>query len=182
MIDTVRPIRINVIGSTSRKGVVRFYTSAWPPRWRRHLAGGRKMLHNQPRLNTFHIRTPDEIMQTNLHLCTTPPLIFQNRSSHHQNHSLSTLSNFPLNHTIPMARSKRVPLQRQPSDFTAAPPNPDEGWKTGAVNGSIPVEKRQIDTRTTDTSPQEMLADVIPTEQAGLTHLLICVGGIYASL
>ena len=81
-----------------------------------------------------------------------------------------------------MARSKRVPLQRQPSDFSAAPPNPDEGWKTGAVNGSIPVQKRQTEAHTTNISPQEMLADVIPTEQAGLTHLLICVGGIYASL
>lgn len=81
-----------------------------------------------------------------------------------------------------MARSKRVPLQRQPSDFSAAPPNPDEGWKTGAVNGSIPVQKRQTEAHTTHISPQQMLADVIPTEQAGLTHLLICVGGIYASL
>ena len=81
-----------------------------------------------------------------------------------------------------MARSKRVPLQRQPSDFSAAPPNPDEGWKTRAANGSVPVEKRQFDTRTTNISPQEMLADIIPTEQAGLTHVLICTGGIYASL
>lgn len=81
-----------------------------------------------------------------------------------------------------MARSKRVPLQRQQSNFSAAPINPDEGWKTGAVNGSIPAGKCQIDTHATSVSPQEMLADVIPTEQAGLTHLLICVGGIYASL
>lgn len=35
-----------------------FSKGAWP-RWRRHLAGGPKMLHNQPRLDTF--QTPDEI-------------------------------------------------------------------------------------------------------------------------
>ena len=52
MIDTVRPIRINVIGSTSRKGHGLDGVGIYG-----YVAGGPKLLHNQPRLNTF--QTPD---------------------------------------------------------------------------------------------------------------------------
>lgn len=143
------------------------------------------MLHNQPRLNTFQNNPIVDCRKTNLHLLTKTFEHHIHFSESKQSPPTALSSNllqlYP-NHIVPMARSKRVPLQRQPSDFSAAPPDPDIGWRTGAVNGSIPVEKRQTDTRTINTGPQEMLADVIPTEQAGLTHLLICVGGIYASL
>ena len=77
-----------------------------------------------------------------------------------------------------MARQKQaVPLQREVSDFHKGPPEtPDHGWKhsnSGAYSKPITVGNGML---------KDEVVNQLPKDQAGLTKLLICVGGIYASL
>lgn len=77
-----------------------------------------------------------------------------------------------------MARRKQaIPLQREPSDFHRGPPDsPNQGWKSSNGNGQAvkpPMAEPKADVETLPSSI---------TEQAGPIQLLICVGGIYASL
>ncbi|MCJ1256390.1 UDP-galactose transporter [Lignoscripta atroalba] len=75
-----------------------------------------------------------------------------------------------------MARQKQaIPLQRTPSDFQHGPPeSPDHGWK--AANGHASKSSP------TQSNGSIKGADApAKSEQAGLTQLIICVGGIYAS-
>ena len=77
-----------------------------------------------------------------------------------------------------MARRKQAtPLRREPSDFDKGPPeSPSHGWKhrngqnldrkPAVTNGEIEAEKLPLSI----------------TDQAGPLQLVICVGGIYASL
>ena len=77
-----------------------------------------------------------------------------------------------------MARTKAIPLRREPSDFDQGPPDtPSHGWKHAKdkANGNA--------------SPASLGNGIVkapsrPTghEQAGLAQLVICVTGIYASL
>ncbi|CAD6584702.1 MAG: UDP-galactose transporter [Alectoria sarmentosa] len=76
-----------------------------------------------------------------------------------------------------MARTKAIPLRREPSDFDQGPPHtPNHGWKqTGSeANG---------DASPTTLSNGKPKGPSRPTtqEQAGLAQFVICVAGIYAS-
>ena len=79
-----------------------------------------------------------------------------------------------------MARRKQVvPLQRQPSDFSAGPPeSPNHGWQS--ANGKPPEQPPKA----INGDAKEPLVPIVPTspKEAGFTQLIICVGGIYASL
>lgn len=75
-----------------------------------------------------------------------------------------------------MARKKQVPLQREPSDFDRGPPeSPSYGWKQ--VNGSLGKS-----TADTGIGKPKQSAPADSLEAAGLTQLVICIAGIYASL
>lgn len=69
-----------------------------------------------------------------------------------------------------------MPLQREPSDFSQGPPgSPAQGWKNGRGNvrkPELPVANGTL----------QEISTLVPTEQPGITQLLICVAGIYASL
>lgn len=93
---------------------------------------------------------------------------------------VSYLDLFPslIHSRISMARTKAVPLRREPSDFDQGPPDtPNHGWKhTGSeANG---------DASPATLSNGKPKGPSRPTtqEQAGLAQLVICVAGIYASL
>ena len=77
-----------------------------------------------------------------------------------------------------MARTKAIPLRREPSDFNQGPPEtPDHGWshKDDKANGNaIPASRSNGNSK----GPSHPAFQ----EQAGLTQLVICVAGIYASL
>jgi len=76
-----------------------------------------------------------------------------------------------------MARTKQAtPLQRKPSDFSqGSNESPSDGWKQS--NGDSQKPKSMARNGTVKApSPEET------PEQAGLTQLIICVAGIYASL
>ena len=77
-----------------------------------------------------------------------------------------------------MARRKQaVPLQREVSDFHDGPPeSPNHGWKNSNGGGSPKQQPISNGRRKNEVVPQ------VPIDQAGFTQLLICVGGIYASL
>ena len=79
-----------------------------------------------------------------------------------------------------MARRKQAtPLRREPSDFDKGPPeSPSHGWKHRNGHGHIQDVKPPV-------AKGELEADKLPpsiTDQAGPLQLVICVGGIYASL
>lgn len=75
-----------------------------------------------------------------------------------------------------MARKKQVPLQREPSDFgRGLPESPSHGWKQ--ANGSLEKSKAAL----SNGKPKQS-APVDSQEPAGLTQLVICIAGIYASL
>ena len=78
---------------------------------------------------------------------------------------------------LPMARRKQAaPLQREPSDFDKGPPDsPSHGWKH--ANGNISKSPAVV----SNGKPNEPFPST-SQEQAGLTQLVICVAGIYASL
>ena len=77
-----------------------------------------------------------------------------------------------------MARQKqRLPLQREPSDFSQGPPEtPNHGWEgsNGFVDSPSPPHA--------DGSIITALAPATTEQAAGLPQLIICVGGIYISL
>lgn len=79
-----------------------------------------------------------------------------------------------------MARQKQVaPLQRQPSDSSAGPPeSPNHGRQY--ANGQTPEKLPAV----VNGDAKEPVVPVMPTspKEAGFTQLIICVGGIYASL
>lgn len=77
-----------------------------------------------------------------------------------------------------MARRKQaVPLQREPSDFAKGPPeSPSHGWEQS--NGNSQADKRSV--ANGRPGPEKLPPSII--DQAGPLQLLICVGGIYASL
>ena len=77
-----------------------------------------------------------------------------------------------------MARRKQaVPLQREPSDFAKGPSeSPSHGWKQS--NGVGQAVKPSVANGWSGS--EKLPLSVI--EQAGPLQLLICVGGIYASL
>lgn len=75
-----------------------------------------------------------------------------------------------------MARQKQaIPLQREPSDFGEAPPkSPSLSWES--TNGN---------SQTAISANGQSKGNITPAathKQAGLTELIICVAGIYASL
>ena len=75
-----------------------------------------------------------------------------------------------------MARQKATPLRREPSDFNQGPPeSPNHGWKP--VNGGIISKNAGV----MSGQLKELITSALP-DQPGLTQLVICVGGIYASL
>lgn len=77
-----------------------------------------------------------------------------------------------------MARTKAVPLRREPSDFDQGPPDtPNHGWKQmgNKANGNA------IPAALSNGKPQGP-SPPASQEQAGLAQLVICVAGIYASL
>jgi hypothetical protein len=71
-----------------------------------------------------------------------------------------------------MARTKqRAPLQREPSDFShCLPSTPDQGWKKASGDAKA------------NESLSSALAPMVSSDAAGLVQLIICAGGIYASL
>ncbi|MCJ1372525.1 UDP-galactose transporter [Loxospora ochrophaea] len=75
-----------------------------------------------------------------------------------------------------MARTKqRTPLQREPSDFDRGPPeSPGHGWKqaTSDVQQEPPPANGSL----------AQSLEIPAPDSAGFTQLIICVGGIYASL
>ncbi|KAI4128412.1 MAG: hypothetical protein LQ347_004186, partial [Umbilicaria vellea] len=77
-----------------------------------------------------------------------------------------------------MARQKQVaPLQREPSDFGAGPPESgSHGWQH--ANG---MTQEELPTKV-DGEGKEPIIPIVPTspKEAGFTQLIICVGGIYA--
>ena len=75
-----------------------------------------------------------------------------------------------------MARQKANPLRREPSDFNQGPLEPPKN-EGKPVNGSV------IARSAGEVSEQlkEKISSTLP-DQPGLTQLIICVGGIYASL
>lgn len=80
-----------------------------------------------------------------------------------------------------MARQKQVaPLQREPSDFSAGPPQSANRDRRNQANGKT-LEKSSPEV---NGNAQEPLVPILPTSpnEAGFTQLIICVGGIYASL
>ena len=75
-----------------------------------------------------------------------------------------------------MARQKAAPLRREPSDFNQGPPeSPNHGWKP--MNGGM-ISKNA---GTMSGQLKQSITSALP-DQPGLTQLVICVGGIYASL
>ena len=77
-----------------------------------------------------------------------------------------------------MARTKAVPLRREPSDFDQGPPeSPDHGWKhmSSQLNGNA-------SSATLSNGRPKEPSHAATQEQAGLAQLVICVAGIYASL
>ena len=76
-----------------------------------------------------------------------------------------------------MARRKQAaPLQRQPSDFDQGPPeSPGHGWKQS--NGNSP-KSEAVTSNGNAKAPLSRASQ----EQAGLSQLVICIAGIYASL
>ena len=77
-----------------------------------------------------------------------------------------------------MARTKAVPLRREPSHLDQGPSNsPDHDWKRmdDKANGNI------IPATLSNGKPQAP-SHPASQEQAGLAQLVICVAGIYASL
>lgn len=75
-----------------------------------------------------------------------------------------------------MARKKQAPLQREPSDFARGlSESPNHGWKQ--TNGSIDKS-----TAVTRNGISKQSAPAESPEPAGLTQLVICIAGIYASL
>ena len=79
-----------------------------------------------------------------------------------------------------MARQKQVaPLQRQPSDFSAGPPeSPQYGWED--ADGKA----QELDPTETNGKANESIVPIVPIspKEAGFTQLIICIGGIYVSL
>jgi hypothetical protein len=79
-----------------------------------------------------------------------------------------------------MARKKQsTPLKRVPSDFTHGVPDQAELSRdkaNGHANGNTSANGHTAGT------VQAALAPVLSEEKAGLTQLVVCVGGIYASL
>ena len=77
-----------------------------------------------------------------------------------------------------MARTKAVPLRREPSHLDQGPSNsPEYDWKRtdDKANGNtIPATLSNGIPR----APSQRVSQ----EQAGLAQLVICVAGIYASL
>ena len=77
-----------------------------------------------------------------------------------------------------MARQKqRLPLQREPSDFSQGPPETaNHGWKhsNGFTDSLNPTRANG--------SITAALEPVTIEQAAGLPQLIICVGGIYISL
>ena len=73
-----------------------------------------------------------------------------------------------------MARRKQaVPLQRQTSNFDKGlPESPKDGWKHSNGNGALSPNEKP--------GTEELPPSIV--EQAGPIQLIICVGGIYASL
>lgn len=70
-----------------------------------------------------------------------------------------------------MARTKQAsPLKREPSHSNGLILENDDAGKTQS-NGSAQLKE-----------PIDKAAESAPAEQAGITQLIICVGGIYASL
>lgn len=77
-----------------------------------------------------------------------------------------------------MARTKALPLRREPSDFDQGPPDtPNDGWKHtgGKAKGSASPA-------TLSNGKPKASSRPTTQEQAGLAQLVICVAGIYASL
>ena len=77
-----------------------------------------------------------------------------------------------------MARTKAIPLRREPSDFDQGPPDtPNHEWKSAnnKANGNASPASRSNGIVKTPSRPTGH-------EQAGLAQLVICVAGIYASL
>lgn len=76
-----------------------------------------------------------------------------------------------------MARRKQAaPLQREPSDFSQGlPDSPSHGWKH--TNGKTPKSAAIA----SNGKPKEPNSSATQ-EQAGLTQLIVCIAGIYASL
>ena len=77
-----------------------------------------------------------------------------------------------------MARTKAVPLRREPSGF-------DQGLSDMPNHGRIHIDKRAngnaVPAALSNGKPQEPSHHAFQ-EQAGLAQLVICVAGIYASL
>lgn len=79
---------------------------------------------------------------------------------------------------VNMARTKAIPLRREPSDFDQGPPDtPNYGWKhmDRKSNGNVPPA-------TLSNGKPKGPSRPATQEQAGLAQLVICVAGIYASL
>ena len=77
-----------------------------------------------------------------------------------------------------MARTKAVPLQREPSTFDQGlPDTPNHGWKyaNGKANGNMSPANPS-------NSQPKQSSPPASQEQAGLAQLVVCVAGIYASL
>lgn len=77
-----------------------------------------------------------------------------------------------------MARTKALPLRREPSDFNQGPPDtPSHGWKQidSKANGNASPASRSNGKPKGPSRPATQ-------EQAGLAQLVICVAGIYVSL
>ena len=77
-----------------------------------------------------------------------------------------------------MARTKAVPLRREPSDFDQGLLGaPNHGWKqmgNQANPNAVPA--------TLSNGKSQAPSPSASQEQAGLAQLVICVAGIYASL
>ena len=77
-----------------------------------------------------------------------------------------------------MARTKAVPLRREPSNFDQGPPDtPNHGWKHTDSKSS-----GSASTATLSNGKLNGPSRLATQEQAGLAQLVICVAGIYASL
>lgn len=77
-----------------------------------------------------------------------------------------------------MARTKAIPLQREPSDFDQGPPDtPSHGWKHTDRRSNGNVSPPTLSNGKPKGPPRPATQ-----EQAGFAQLVICVAGIYASL
>ena len=74
-------------------------------------------------------------------------------------------------------RKQAVPLRREPSGFDKGPPeSPAHGWRQSNGHGQAPKPSIANGPSEPEKLPPSMI------DQAGPLQLVICAGGIYASL